>query len=166
MRRHDSTVPEEALGLLQVPAAHITSVPGLTEKARAIGVERGIDYLADREVAALLHRHRRLLGRMNSYGVWGGLLLTPGAIGAWFLIDTGDERSSDTVVDLILYTPVALLLALSVYLMARAFWFRHVWLREGTRDQVNGYLEILSAAGLPHRSLPAWLKPATGKRWR
>jgi hypothetical protein len=142
------------------------AVPGLTEAARTIGVDRGIDYLADPEVAALLQRHRRLLARMNSRGAWGGLLFAPGVAGAWFLIDTTAGGDLDTAVALVLCTPVALLLAFSVYLLARAFWFRHVWLRSGTRDQVNGYLQVLSAAGLPHHSLPAWLKPATGKRWR
>lgn len=166
MSGHDGTVPEDALGLLQLTAAQMEAVPGLTEAVRTIGADRGIDYLADPEVAALLQRHRRLLAMMNSRGLWGGLLLTPGAVGAWFLIDTTDVGDLDTAVALVLYTPVALLIAVSVYLLARAFWFRRVWLRTGTRDQVNGYLQVLSAAGLPHQSLPAWLKPVTGKRWR
>ncbi|MET7689625.1 hypothetical protein ABZT06_16885 [Streptomyces sp. NPDC005483] len=160
-----TAAPAEALGLLQVTAAQLAAVPGLTEQARTIGGGTGIDYLSDPEVAALLHRHRRLLGRMNGYGAYGGLLFAPGAVGAWFLIDTG-RATSGTVLDLVLLAPVAFLLVLSVYLLARALWFRHVWLRGGTRDQVNGYLQVLSAAGLPHHGLPAWLKPATGKRWR
>ncbi|MCX4856469.1 hypothetical protein [Streptomyces canus] len=162
----DGTVPEEALGLLQVRAAQLETVAGLTETVRTIGDDTGIDYLADPEVAAMLHRHRRLLGRMNSRGAWGGVLLGPGAAGAWFLTGTTDRATSDAVVQLILFTPVVLLLSIGVYLLARAFWFRHVWLRSGTRDQVNGYLQVLSAAGLPHHGLPAWLKPVTGKRWR
>lgn len=166
MNRADSiAAPAQALGLLPVTAARLAAVPGLTGKARTLGEATGIDYLSDPAVAAMLHRHRHLLGRMNSRGTCGGLLLAPGAVGAWFLIDTG-RGTSGTVVDLVLLTPVALLLVLSGYLLARAFWFRHVWLRGGTRDQVNGYLQILSAAGLPHHGLPAWLKPVTGKRWR
>lgn len=160
-----TAAPAEALGLLQVTAARLAAVPGLADQVRAIGDGTGIDYLSDPEVAAMLHRHRRLLGRMNAYGGCGGLLLAPGAVGAWFLIDTG-RATSGTVVDLVLLAPVVLLLALSVCLLARALWFRHVWLRGGTRDQVNGYLQVLSVAGLPHRGLPAWLKPVTGKRWR
>ncbi|MFJ6390651.1 hypothetical protein ACIQJT_23925 [Streptomyces sp. NPDC091972] len=166
MNSADGTVPAEALDLLQVRGAQLATVPGLAERARTIGAERGIDYLADAQVAAMLHRHRRLLGRMNSSGAWGGLLLVPGAVGAWFLIDTADRSASEPAVDAILWTPVVLLLALSVYLLARAFRLRRVWLRGGTRDQVNGYLQVLSAAGLPHHGLPGWLKPVTGKRWR
>ncbi|WP_031484857.1 hypothetical protein [Streptomyces bicolor] len=162
----ESAVSDEALGLLQVTAAHLAAVPGLSDDIRAIGVDRGIDYLADREVAAMLERHRRLLGRMNSRGAWGGLLLAPGAAGAWFLLDTTDLGTLEPVVGLVLFTPVALLLSLAVYLLSRAFWFRHVWIHGGTRDQVNGYLEVLSAAGLHRHKLPAWLKPVTGKRWR
>jgi hypothetical protein len=162
----DGTVPAEALDLLQVRAAQLATVPGLTETARKIGDDRGIDYLADPQVAAMLQRHRRLLDGMNSRGAWGGLLLAPGAVGAWFLMDTVDWSASGTAVGAILCTPVALLLSLSVYLLARAFQLRHVWLRGGTRDQVNGYLQVLSAAGLPHHELPAWLKPVTGERWR
>ncbi|MFE1841445.1 hypothetical protein [Streptomyces sviceus] len=166
MSAADGTVPAEALDLLQVRAAQLAAVPGLTEAARAIGAERGIDYLADPQVAAMLQRHRRLLDGMNSRGLWGGLLFVPGAVGSWFLLGSTDRSTSGTAADVVLCTPVALLLVLSVYLLARAFWFRHVWLRGGTRDQVNGYLQILSAAGLPHHGLPAWLKPVTGKRWR
>ncbi|MCX5530884.1 hypothetical protein OG785_09970 [Streptomyces sp. NBC_00006] len=161
-----SALPADALGLLQVRAVHLAEVPGLAEAARAIGVDRGIDYLADREVAAMLHRHRRLLGRMNSRGAWGGLLLVPGAVGAWFLIDTTDWGTLDPVVGLILCSPVVLLLAAGVYLLSRAFWFRRAWVRGGTRDQVNGYLQILSTSGLALRQLPAWLKPPTGNSWR
>lgn len=162
----DGTVPAEALDLVQVRAARLATVPGLPEAARAIGADRGIDYLADPQVAAMLQRHRRLLGAMNSRGAWGGLLLGPGAAGAWFLTDTLDRSAYGTTVTVILCTPVALLLGLGLYLLARAWWFRHVWLRGGTRDQVNGYLQVLSAAGLPHHDLPVWLKPVTGKRWR
>ncbi|NEB06205.1 hypothetical protein [Streptomyces sp. SID13726] len=164
----DSTAPEaeEHLGLLPVTAAQLAAVPGLTEQARTIGAERGIDYGADREVAALLHRHIRLLGGMNSRGLWGGLLLAPGAVGAWFLLGGPDRSTSGPTADVILAAPVLLLLALGVHLLSRAFWLRHVWVRRGTRDQVNGYLQILSAAGLAHHELPAWLKPVTGKRWR
>ncbi|GLP72765.1 hypothetical protein TUSST3_93810 [Streptomyces sp. TUS-ST3] len=161
----DGTVPAEALDLLQVRAAQLATVPGLPEVARTIGADRGIDYLADPQVAAMLQRHRRLLGGMNSRGAWGGLLFVPGAVGTWFLLGTAGPDSG-TAVNLILGTPVALLLGLGLYLLARAFWFRHVWLRDGTRDQVNGYLQVLSAAGLPHHGLPAWLKPVTGERWR
>lgn len=35
---------------------------------RGIGVDRSIDYLAARESAATFHRHRCLLGWMNSRG--------------------------------------------------------------------------------------------------
>ncbi|GGZ39169.1 hypothetical protein [Streptomyces poonensis] len=166
MRSDDGTVPQEAFDLLQVTAAHLAAVPGLTEAVRTIGADRGIDYLADAEVAAMLHRHRMLLGRMNSCGMWGGLLLAPGAVGAWFLTGTTDWDDVGTAVGLILFTPVVLLLSLSGYLLVRAFWYRRIWLRGGTRDQVNGYLQVLSAAGLPHHSLPVWLRPVTGKRWR
>ncbi|MFG2552344.1 hypothetical protein [Streptomyces sp. NPDC048581] len=165
MRSEPGTAPEEDLGLLPVTAAQMAAVPGLTEAARTIGVDKRIDYLADPDVAAMLQRHRRLLGKMNSRGVWGGLLFTPGAVGAWFLADTTDAGELGTAAAVVLYTPAALLIVLSVYLLARAFWFRRVWVRGGTRDQVNGYLQVLSAAGLPHR-MPAWLKPVTGKRWR
>ena len=160
-----TAAPAQALGLLRVTAAQLAAVPGLAEQVRTIGGGTGIDYLSDPEVAAMLHRHQRLLGRMNTYGLCGGLLLAPAAVGAWFLIDTG-RAASGTVPDLVLLAPVALLLVLSVYLLARALWFRRVWLRGGTRDQVNGYLQVLSAAGLPHHGLPAWLKPVTGERWR
>ncbi|WP_328750949.1 hypothetical protein OHT57_36055 [Streptomyces sp. NBC_00285] len=166
MSHADGTVPAGALDLVQVRAAQLATVPGVTEVARTIGADRGIDYLADQQVAAMLHRHRRLLDGMNARGAWGGLLLAPGAVGAWFLLDTTDWSTSDTTVDVVLLTPVTLLLSLSVYLLARAFRLRHVWLRSGTRDQVNGYLQVLSAAGLPQHGLPAWLKPVTGKRWR
>jgi len=166
MPSDDRVVPEEALGLLPVTAARMAAVPGLTETARSLGVDRGIDYLADREVAAMLHRHRRLLATMNARGAWGGLLLAPGAAGAWFLIGAVDWGDFDPVVDPILLAPVALLLAAGAYLLFRAFRSRRLWVRRGTRDQVNGYLQILSAAGLAHHELPAWLKPVTGKRWR
>lgn len=170
MRSEPGAAPEEGieegLGLLPMTAAQIAAVPGLTEAVGTIGVDQGIDYLADLDVAAMLQRHRRLLGRMNSRGVWGGLLFTPGAVGFWFLADTTDAGELGTAAAVVLYTPVALLLVLSVYLLARAFWFRRVWVRGGTRDQVNGYLQVLSAAGLPHHRMPAWLKPVTGKRWR
>lgn len=166
MSHADGTVPAEALDLVQVRAAQLATVPGVTGAARTIGAARGIDYLADQQVAAMLQLHRRLLGGMNTRGAWGGLLLAPGAVGAWFLLDTTDWSTSGTTVDVVLLTPVALLLSLSVYLLARAFWLRHVWLRSGTRDQVNGYLQVLSAAGLSQHGLPAWLKPVTGKRWR
>ncbi|MHC5260625.1 hypothetical protein ACYSUO_22315 [Streptomyces sp. UC4497] len=159
-------LPAEALDLLQVRAVHLAEVPGLAEVARAMGVDRGVDYLADPEVAAMLHRHRWLLGRMNSRGAWGGLLITPGAFGAWFLIDATDWGTLDPVVGLTLCSPVVLLLAAGVYLLSRAFWVRRVWIRGGTRDQVNGYLQILSTSGLALRQLPTWLKPPTGKSWR
>ncbi|WP_320784350.1 hypothetical protein [Streptomyces sp. CRN 30] len=162
----NGTVSEKALSLLPVTSAQLTAVPGLAETVRTIGADRGIDYLADTEVAALLYRHRELLRRMNSRGAWGGLLFAPGAVGAWFLIDSTDWGDFDAVVDGILLTPVAVLLSLSVYLLARAFHCRHVWVRGGTRDRVNGYLHVLSAAGIPYRALPAWLKPTSGKRWR
>ncbi|WP_020138871.1 hypothetical protein [Streptomyces sp. 351MFTsu5.1] len=166
MNGAEGTVPAPDLDLVQVRAARLATVPGLPEAARAIGADTGIDYLSDPQVAAMLLRHRRLLGGMNSRGAWGGLLFVPGAVGAWFLTDTLGGTAYDTTVAVVLCTPVALLLALSLYLLTRAFWFRHVWLRDGTRDQVNGYLQVLSAAGLPHHALPAWLKPVTGERWR
>ncbi|MFK0120528.1 hypothetical protein [Streptomyces sp. NPDC090994] len=166
MSGDDGTVPAEALSLLPVRAARLSAVPGAAEAARTIGAGRGVDYLADAEVAAMLHRHRQSLSRMTSRGIWGGLLLGPAAAAAWFLIGTTDWETSDTTVDLILFTPVVLLLSLSVYLLARSLRYRRVWRRDGTRDQVNGYLQVLSAAGLAHHGLPAWLKPVTGKRWR
>ncbi|MFD8565963.1 hypothetical protein [Streptomyces sp. NPDC059639] len=166
-RMLNGSAPGEALELLPMAAVHLMEIPGLTETARAIGTDRNIDYLVDREVAAMLHRHRRLLSRMNTYGVRGGLLFAPGAVGAWFLIDSAADRDSlDPVVVPIVLTPVALLLAVGVYLLIRAFWCRRAWIRGGTRDQVNGYLQILSEAGLPIRQLPPWLAPFTGMRWR
>jgi hypothetical protein len=166
MRRNDEAVPEQALGLLPVTAAHLAAVPGVTEVARRTGADRGIDYLGDVEFAAMLHRHRRLLHRMNALGAWGGLLLAPGAVGAWFLVASTDWEDTDPVVGLVLFAPVVLLLTLSVFLLVRAFRLRHVWVRHGIREQVNGYLHVLSAAGFPSRELPAWLRPVTGRRWR
>lgn len=50
------------------------------------------------------HRHRQSLSRMTSRGIRGGLLLGPAAAAAWFLIDTTDWETSDTTVDLTLFT--------------------------------------------------------------
>ncbi|CAL9403890.1 hypothetical protein SUDANB6_01513 [Streptomyces sp. enrichment culture] len=114
----------------------------------------------------MLHRHRWLLRGMNSYGARGGLLSAPAAVGTWFLTDATDGGDFYPVVGPVLFTPAALLPGLSVYLLARAFRLRRVRVRRGTRDQVDGHLRILSAAGFPSRELPAWLRPVTGKRWR
>lgn len=166
MRSNDEAGLERTLGLLPVTAAHLAAVPGVIEVAHTIGDDRGIDYLGDLEVAAMLHRHRQLLRRMNWLGAWGGLLLAPGAVGVWFLVTATDWDDTDPVVGLVLVIPVVVLLTLSTYLLARAFWLRHVWVRRGTREQVNGYLRVLSAAGFPSRELPAWLRPIFGERWR
>ncbi|WP_353945078.1 hypothetical protein ABII15_28290 [Streptomyces sp. HUAS MG91] len=167
MPSDDGAASEQAApGVLPVTAVVLAEVPGLTEAARTIGAARGIDYLADREVAAMLHRHRTLLARMNLLGIWGGLLLAPGAVGAWFLIDATGRDALDPVAGPILATPVLLLLAAALYLLSRAFRSRRVWLRTGTRDQVNGYLQVLSVAGVPPRELPVWLKPFNGRKWR